>query len=566
MENGQLFRLKDLFNQSLILHKSGPNNPDQLIRVIDMKRWNRWGSENTQSDAKIGPAAVALLKQLVGEGQCLDDATMEQVVARVPASRLPEHRLISLDPEVRLRHARGQSLPDWLALRSGEVGVFPDGVAFPENAQEVRELLNFAREQNVSVIPYGGGTSVVGHINPLEGERPVLTVAMSRMDQLMALDKDSQIATFGAGTPGPLVESQLKEQGYTLGHYPQSWEFATVGGWVASRSSGQQSLRYGRIEQLFAGGSFETLQGTLELPTIPASSAGPDIREMVLGSEGRMGIISDVKVRVSPIAEKETFNVVFFPSWDAGLEAVRKLAQQRIQLSMIRLSNSVETQTHLSMADNREEIAMLEEHLTAKGAGDERVMMTYGLTGSEAQYQSAQAFALAISAEFGGVDTGTLLGDHWAGNRFKGPYLREPLWQAGYLVDTMETAVKWADVTTTLDAIEGAIANALSDEDEKVHVYTHLSHVYGQGCSLYSTYLFRPGTSYAEAYKHWQKLKAAGAEQIVKCGGTISHQHGVGYDHKQYLPAEKGELGIAAIQSLCELFDPEQRMNPGKLL
>ncbi|NIB38563.1 FAD-binding oxidoreductase [Pseudomaricurvus alkylphenolicus] len=531
-----------------------------------MRRWNSWGEENKDMDAKIGPAAMSMLQELLGESTPLKDATLEEVIAKVPASRLPEHPLVSRDPEIRVRHARGQSLPDYLALRSGEVGVFPDGVAQPESPEDIQALLSFAKAQNIDVIPYGGGTSVVGHINPLEGDRPVLTISMARMNKLLSLDKESQIATFGAGTPGPLVESQLKAQGYTLGHYPQSWEFATLGGWIASRSSGQQSLRYGRIEQMFAGGRMETFGGTLEIPTFPASSAGPDIREMILGSEGRMGILSEVKVRVSPLPDQESFHVMFFPNWEAGVNAVRHLSQQRVQLSMMRLSNTVETTSHLRMADNREEVAALEEYLTSKGAGDNRCMLTFGVTGSESQCTAALEVALGIAEQYGGVDTGTLLGDLWAHGRFKGPYLREPLWQAGYAVDTMETAVDWCSVPATVEAIEGAIRNALADEDERVHVYTHLSHVYGQGCSIYTTYLFRHGGSFESAYQHWKKLKSAGAEQIVEQGGTISHQHGVGFDHKHYLPSEKGTLGMAAIQSLCDLFDPEGKMNPGKLL
>ena len=176
----------------------------------------------------------------------------------------PAHPLISTDPEIRVRHARAQSLPDWLAMHSGDVDSFPDAVALPENSEQVRELLRYARDNNIDVIPYGGGTSVVGHINPEISPRPILTIDMSTMNKLLHFDRESQLATFGAGTPGPEVEAQLQKEGYTLGHFPQSWELSTVGGWVASRSSGQQSLHYGRIENMFAGGSIETLAGCLQ--------------------------------------------------------------------------------------------------------------------------------------------------------------------------------------------------------------------------------------------------------------------------------------------------------------
>lgn len=529
-----------------------------------MRRWNGWGDEST--DFPLKPSAQRFLADMIGPGRRLADASLQEVMAKVPPSRLPHHPLIVTDAETRVRHARGQSLPDWLALRSGEFGVFPDGVAFPVNALQVRELLHYALQQNVAVIPYGGGSSVVGHINPAAGDKPVLTISLANINRLLHLDRESQIATFGAGTPGPLVESQLKPMGYTLGHFPQSWELSTIGGWVASRSSGQQSLRYGRIEQLFAGGHIETPVGTLDIPTIPASSAGPDIREMILGSEGRLGIITDVKVRVTPLPEQEDFHVVFFPNWEEATAAVRTLVQRRIPLSMMRVSNARETWTQLQLAGHPAAIGLLEKYLGLRGARSEKCMFTFGLTGSKAYCKAAMELARPIIKEYGGVHTGTLLGKKWQENRFRSPYLRHGLWENGYAVDTLETAVDWRNVTTALGAIEYALQNGLDSNGEKVHVFTHLSHLYAQGSSIYTTYVFRCGETYDETFQRWKTLKAAASEQIVKHGGTISHQHGVGVDHAPYLAAEKGELGIAVIRALCDRFDPQGIMNPGKLL
>jgi alkyldihydroxyacetonephosphate synthase len=531
-----------------------------------MKRWNGWGDDKNDLGLELSASALAYLQQLIGPSTALPDATLEDVLSRVPPSRLPPHPLVSVDAEDRLRHARGQSLPDWLALRSGDFGVFPDGVAFPKTSTEVRDLLQYALQHQVSVIPYGGGTSVVGHINPEAGEVPVLTIDMTGMDQLIALDRESQIATFGAGANGPQVESALAQAGYTLGHYPQSWELSTVGGWVASRSSGQQSMRYGRIEQMFAGGHIETPLGALEIPTFPASSAGPDVREMVMGSEGRLGIITEVKVRITPLPERESFHVIFFPDWDAGLKAVRAMAQGKVQLSMMRLSNTIETFTQLKLAGSGTAIRLLEKYLSLRGAGDNKTMFTFGVTGSRAQCKAALALANDYARQYGGVGTGTLLGKKWEHSRFRSPYLREGLWDAGYAVDTMETAIDWIRVPDAPAKMEAAIAGALAAENETVHAFTHLSHIYPQGSSVYTTYIFRCGSSYAQTHARWQQLKAAGARAIVELGGTISHQHGVGRDHAMYLPAEKGELGIAAIQGLVDVFDPQGRMNPGKLL
>lgn len=531
-----------------------------------MKRWNGWGDEANALDYELSATALHFLESLIGTANPLPNASLEQVLSTVPPSRLAPHELYTVDAQERLRHARGQSLPDWLALRSGEFGLFPDAVAYPRDSAEVRSLLHFATQHQVDVIPYGGGSSVVGHINPQDNGRPVLTIDMTRMDKLMDLDEQSQIATFGAGTVGPKVEAQLAAKGYTLGHYPQSWELSTIGGWVASRSSGQQSLRYGRIEQMFAGGRIETLKGTLDIPTFPASSAGPDLREFFLGTEGRMGIITEVKARVTPLPEHESFHVLFFPDWESGLAAVREIVQSKMQLSMMRLSNSIETFTQLKLAGSARVISLLEKFLGLRGAGDGKVMFTFGVTGSTGQCQAALKLTRKITRRYGGVGAGPMLGKKWEHSRFRSPYLRHGLWDNGYAVDTMETAVDWVRVPEAVAGIQGSIAAALQDEDESVHAFTHLSHMYGQGSSIYTTYIFRCGATYADTHARWEKLKAAGAEAIVRHGGTISHQHGVGKDHAKYLPAEKGELGIAAIAGLADLFDPDQQMNPGKLL
>src|SRR2546426_6587241 len=265
----------------------------------NMKRWNGWGDDSIIPHLSM--ASTHFLRQKIGVGTPSCDASFEEVLERVPASRLPTHPLITTDPRERLLHARGQSLPDWIALRSGCIDTFPDGVAYPEGENQVRELISYAAEVDAHLIPYGGGTSVVGHINPLPGEQPAITIDLKRMSSLHSLDQRNQLATFGAGVAGLPLEAQLRAQGYTLGHYPQSFEYSTLGGWIATRSSGQQSLGYGRIEQLFAGGRVETPSGTLEVPSFPAAAAGLDLREIILGSEGHLGILTRATVRVRPL-------------------------------------------------------------------------------------------------------------------------------------------------------------------------------------------------------------------------------------------------------------------------
>jgi alkyldihydroxyacetonephosphate synthase len=529
-----------------------------------MRRWNGWGDEATEYPLRAGPKRF--LTETIGPGMPPHDADLEDVLAKVHPSRLAAHPLIVTDPQTRLMHARGQSFPDWVALRSGRIGPLPDGVAFPSNAAEVRDLLRYAADSGARLIPYGGGTSVVGHITPLPDDAPVLTLSLARLNRLERFDEASGLATFGAGVVGPDLEAQLRARGMTLGHFPQSWELSTLGGWIATRSSGQQSLYYGRIERLFAGGTVETPAGTLELPSFPASAAGPDVREMVLGSEGRLGVITSATVRATPLPEREDFRAVFFPDFERAMTAARTIVQARLPLSMLRVSTAVETATTLALSGHERLIGGLERLLTLRGVGEGKCMLILGYTGRKAQGRAAVREALGIARTQGGVHVGTIFGQQWHKNRFRTPYLRNTLWEAGYAIDTLETAVSWEGVPAMLTALEEALHTALAETGERVHVFTHLSHLYPYGSSIYVSYLFRLAADPDETLRRWQTLKKAASTALVAHGGTISHQHGVGLDHMPYLAVEKGELGMNAIRAVLGTFDPGGIMNPGKLM
>ncbi len=530
-----------------------------------MRRWNGWG--DTSVEMPLNQAALHFLAERLGSGHPAGEVTLESVSPKVTNSRLPAHPLVKTDAGARIIASLGQSLPDWLRMKYGEIGPVPDAVATPTSGEQVRQLLDYANAQQAVVIPYGGGTSVVGHLACPQGEKPVLCIDLSQLNQLTQLNPESRLATFGAGVVGPKLEEQLKAKGYTLGHFPQSFEYSTLGGWVVTRSSGQQSRKYGRIEQLFAGGKLEAPVGTIDIPTFPASSAGPDLREMIMGSEGRLGILTEATVRVTPLAEHESFHALFFPTWSAAEAAARELAQSTLPLSMLRLSNAVETETNLILAGHAKLIAWLNRYLGWRGCNEGKCLLMIGVTGPLVECRHALRSTRAISSKYGGVYIGTKLGDRWAQNRFRGPYLRNTLWQHGYAVDTVETAADWPRITPLMQAMEAAAHAAFAQHGEKVHAFTHLSHLYPQGSSVYSTFVYRvaPG-GYAENLQRWKTFKQAVSEAIVKGGGTISHQHGVGKDHAPYLAAEKGPLGIGAIQTLAHYFDPQGMMNPGKLL
>jgi alkyldihydroxyacetonephosphate synthase len=530
-----------------------------------MRRWNGWGDDSVTKE--LGEAALAWIAAQVGPGHVTHDASLEGLLAAVPPSRLPAHPLITHAPRERFRTALGESYRDWISRRAGSLPAVPDGVAFPESGGQVRELLDLAQRENWIVIPYAGGTSVAGHLDCPLGARPVLSLNLGRMTRLLHLDPATRLARFEAGASGAQVEAQLRAHGFTLGHFPQSFEYSTVGGWVVTRSSGQQSLRYGRIEQLFAGGRVETPVGTLDIPTLPASSAGPDLREMVLGSEGRFGVLTEVDVRVTPLPEHESFHALFFPDWDRAEAAVRDLAQRRLPLSMLRLSNAAESAGYLALAGHAKAIAWLERYLRWRGCGDGKCWLTMGVTGERSMARLGLREARAVAARYGGVYAGATLGRKWAESRFMGPYLRNALWQHGYSADTVETAVNWPQVKPLMQAMEQAAHDAFAEFGVRVRAGTHLSHVYGQGSSIYSTLIWPTAPGGIEPnLERWRRYKSRVSAAIAAHGGTVSHQHGVGRDHLAHLQAEKGPVGMAALAALCRQFDPQRIMNPGKLL
>lgn len=528
-----------------------------------MLRWNGYGEETITYP--ISDSARLYFSRILGSPRRPTDVKRESLRIPPPHSFSTSQPLIRCDEETRLRHALGQSFPDLAAKRFGRFSRFPDAVAFPECNQDVSDLLAWAHAAGAQVIPFGGGTSVVGGVNPVKQEiddRPVLTISLSRLNDLRNLDETSHLATFGAGTLGPYVEAQLRAHGYTLGHYPQSFEHSSLGGWIATRSSGQQSLGYGRIESLFAGGTVETPSGRIELPAMPASAAGPDLRQIILGSEGRLGIISEATVRVRHLPETEAFYGAMLPDWNTGLHVVRHAMQTGIPLSMMRLSNSTETEAFLQMPAHQNQVDLLRTLLKWRHFTSEKCLMLFGITGSRRMAPAARTMMADLTGQHHGLWLTEVVGRQWAKTRFRSAYLRDALWEHGYAVDTLETAVPW----TMVDRASRVMLQALGGAVSPVLPMVHLSHFYRDGASLYFTFLFRVGTTYEETMDCWRALKEAGCKAILSVGGTISHQHGVGADHLPYLSSEKGELGIEVLKTIQKFLDPSGMMNPGKLV
>lgn len=529
-----------------------------------MRRWNGWGDEATTYP--LPESATRHLESIIGEGRRIPDAPRDHVIANIKPSDIAAQAGLITNFGERLNHAHGQSLPDWVAMRHGCIDVFPDGVIYPSSDEDVRSCFALARRSGARLIPYGGGTSVVGHVNPRRDDAPVITLDLTRMHRLVDLDETSGLATFEAGAAGPEIERQLAARGYTLGHFPQSWELSTLGGWIATRSSGQQSYYYGRIEDLFAGGHVETPVGALDLPPLPASAAGPDLRQVILGSEGRFGILTRAIVRVKRTPDVDRFYGVFFHDWQSGANAVREIAQNGTAVSMLRLSDAEETEITLRLAGRERTIGLLKRGLNLAGYKSARSLMILGITGDPDTAELAYQQAAAIWRKHGAFATGQGIGKAWKKGRFLTPYLRNTLWDRGYAADTLETALPWAGVDHCARQLKRVIAEAMAPFGERALVFAHLSHVYVDGASIYVTYLWRRSHDAGETLAHWKAMKDAASKAIIASGGTISHQHGVGSHHARYLAAEKGETGMRILESIGRSLDPNGIMNPGKLM
>ncbi|MCK9229404.1 MAG: FAD-binding oxidoreductase [Syntrophales bacterium] len=530
-----------------------------------MRRWNGWGDPSITME--LAEPGRNLLEEVLGKGTPWEDCSRRSLLERVPKSKLSEHALVATDPESRLDHAHGQSLPDWISLRGGTLDRFPDGVAFPADQEEIQELLDFSTYQKATVIPYGGGTSVLGHLTVPDTGRPVLTVSLKRLNRFIHFDPYSLLAGFETGIMGPDLEAHLQSRGFTLGHYPQSFEYSSLGGWLATRSSGQYSTRYGRIDELFMGGTVTGPGGVLTIKPYPASAAGPDLRHLLLGSEGRMGIITEAVLRISPLPERDDIVGLFFPSWDRAVEGIRSLFSEPFPLSIVRLSNALETEVNLALSGQDRSTALLRRLLRVRGIGrGEGCMCLVGFTGTARRVAAARRATESVLKKEKAFFLGKVMGRAWKRTRFRIPYLRNSLWSAGYAVETIETAAPWKSVTELMVALETALSESLVPWNERLLVFSHLSSPYSTGSNVYTTALFRLAPTPEETLERWRRVKEAAAGAIVACGGTISHQHGVGLDHKPWLEGEKGRLGMDITAAAFSSMDPDGRMNTTKLL
>ncbi|GAA2775634.1 FAD-binding oxidoreductase [Saccharopolyspora taberi] len=457
---------------------------------------------------------------------------------------------VSSDHDARIAHTRGWSTPDLLRLRAGDATDAPDAVVCPGTHEEVLAVLSACSRHRIAVVPFCGGTSVVGGLNPArDGFAGVIALDLRRMDGLLAVDPVSRTATLQAGVRGPHAERLLSEHGLTLGHFPQSYEGASIGGYAAARSAGQSSAGYGRFDEMVVGIVLATPSGTVELGSAPMSAAGPDLRQLVLGSEGALGVITSVTVRVRPAPEQRVYEGWRFPSFEAGAAALRRLAQDGPLPTVLRLSDEAETAVNLADPGG------------ALGGGPGGCLAIVGHEGSAVS--GRQAAVREILLDLGGEPLGPEPGEAWREGRFRAPYLRDPLLSAGALVETLETATFWSNLPALRTAVTDALTGALAAQGTPALVLCHISHVYETGASLYFTVVC---AQKPDAVAQWREAKAAANAAIRGAGATITHHHGVGTDHRATYAEEIGPLAVDVLRSVKRTVDPAGVLNPGVLL
>jgi alkyldihydroxyacetonephosphate synthase len=545
-------------------------------------KWWGWGEDHISFTHEDKPSLGPFLREHLG----LD---VSRTLSRAPAFgdlELPRPVLadglraaleaaageLSTDPRDRLTHARGKSLRDLVHHRRGAVGRLPDVVVRPADEAAVEGVLRAAIEHDAVLIPFGGGTSISGSLEAADGEpRTVISLDVTKLRRVLAIDAASNLARIEAGAFGPDIERQLNAQGWTLGHFPDSFTHSTLGGWIATRSSGMQSDRYGDISDLTRAVRVVTPGGTLATRPVPHTSTGPSVREMVLGSEGRLGVITEATVHVRRVPEERVILGYLFPTWAEGLAAMREIAASEAAPSVTRVSDSYETAfsfatrkdpTVLDRVKSKALTTFLERR---KGYDTSRMCLSFiGYEGSAAHVKAQRKAVGKLVARHGGLCIGASPGELYDQKKFDTPYIRDFLLDRGTLADVSETAAPWSRLEPVYDAVTAAARGAFDELGVRGYIMCHLSHSYHAGACLYFTFAIVPGDG-ADGLAQYDVVKAAIQQAFIDSGATLSHHHAVGTEHAQWLEEDISAPGVAMLQALFSGVDPGNNLNPGKI-
>jgi alkyldihydroxyacetonephosphate synthase len=481
---------------------------------------------------------------------------------------------VSTDALDRVVHARGKSLRDLVRHRAGDLGRVPDVVVRPGSEAELEAIVRAILDADAVAIPFGGGTNISGSLEaPAGEERTIVSVDVARMDRVLEIDAGSRIARVQAGAFGPDLERQLNARGWTVGHFPDSFTHSTLGGWIATRSSGMQSDKYGDVADLTRAVRVVTPAGTLVTRPVPHTSTGPSVREMVLGSEGRLGIISEATVHVHRVPERRIILGYLLPDWPRALAAMRAIAESDASPSVTRVSDAPETR--FSFATRKAPTTLdrlksmgLQTFLDRKssfGDLDQMCLAFIGYEGAKAHVATQRKLVGKIVSAHGGLCIGSSPGELYDQKKFDTPYIRDYLLDRGVLADVSETSAPWSTLPALYDNVMAAANGAFSDLGVRGYIMCHLSHSYHAGACLYFTFAFRPAEA-TPGIDQYDRVKSAIQQTFIDSGATLSHHHAVGTEHAQWLEEDISAPGVAMLRALFDGVDPGANLNPGKIV
>ena len=532
-------------------------------------KWWGWGDPSVEPS--LDAEALAVLRERIGEFEPWPLAR-ELGSFQLPQSEALPRALIEAvgeanvfrDDENRLRHATGRGYVDLARLRNGALDAAPDAVAMPADDEALRRILEVCAAEGIAVVPFGGGTSVVGGVEPLRGGHGRLVSLDLGALRDVVVDERSLTARLSAGLRGPEAEAALGRFGLTLGHFPQSFEYATIGGFAATRSAGQASSGYGRFDSLVSSVRLLTPVGEISTLETPHTAAGPSLRELAIGSEGVLGVIPDVTVRLRPAPAVRRYEAWIAESFEAGAEIVRSLAQGPGLPEILRVSDEEETEGSLALSGPRGLGGRLFDRYLGIRKRRGGALMVVGFEGDEEAVARRRALTVRVLRGGGAAYLGQAAGSSWEHGRYQGPYLRDTLMGMGAMVETLETSHTWSRLGELHRGVGSAIRESLASQGAPGLVFCHLSHAYADGASLYFTFISR--SRRGAELEQWAEVKRAASEALVAHGGTITHHHAIGRDHVPYMEAEVGKVGLEALRAVKERLDPAGIMNPGKLI
>jgi alkyldihydroxyacetonephosphate synthase len=545
-------------------------------------KWWGWGYEDAEFRASHHPGFWPFAKSVLdidGDDFTKRDwnldsinppelCTDEPFLAKLRAGLEPSQ--ITCDPKERIIHAYGKGFRDLFRLRSGMAAGAPDLIVYPESERDVCLVLRAAAERNIVLIPFGGGSNIAGCLERMDARRMCVSLDMRRMRRVLAVDRHSFSAQIEAGVFGPDLEEQLRAKGMTLGHFPDSFLHSTLGGWIATRSAGMQSDKYGKIEDMVIAVRMVTPEGVLETRVVPKSSNGIDVNHLCIGSEGTLGVITEATMRVHAVPESREVQGFLFPEFEGGIDAMYECATQECTPAMVRLNDPEKTALSLafrppSSGFNKIIGDVFKKYLRVKGFAQPRTsLMLVAFEGNPRSVSRRSKQAEAIYRKRGAIGLGASAGKSFESTKYDFPHIRDFLLDRNVTADVSETATVWSNISTLYKDTIATLRDEISKSKVRPWVGCHISHTYPTGASLYFTFGFRqqPG----HELDQYLQVKRAVQQSFIDHGATLSHHHAVGTEHLPWLAADISPVGLRAVSAIKQGLDPANIMNPGRLL